>query len=79
MFDGGEIFFEDSHGLVEDVVVFLGIVDDFEEGFHDVGDLVVLIIIEFALLFEILDRLCAVFEGHSDQIFLIAHLCITYI
>lgn len=79
MFDGGKIFFEDSHGLVENVVIFLGIVDDFEECLHDVGDLIVLIIIELALFFEILNRLCAVFKGHCDQIFFIAHLCITYI
>ena len=57
MFDGGKIFFEDSHGLIENVVVFLRIVDDFEEGLHDVGDLIVLIITErhFGLLNNLFD------------------------
>ena len=77
--DSGKIFLQDSHGLVEDIVIFLRIVDDFEERFHHSGDLIVLIFSKFALFPEIFDRLCPIFQSHSDQIFLVAHLCITYL
>ena len=56
----------------------MGIVYDFEQGFHDVGDLVVLVFCKFTLFSEVFDGLGAVLEGHGDEVFLIAHLCITY-
>lgn len=54
MFDGSEILLENPHGFVESIVVFLGIVDDFEERFDDPGDFVELLLVELALLVEIL-------------------------
>jgi hypothetical protein len=72
---GGQIFFEDAHGLIERIVVFLGIIDDLEQGLDDPRHLVELLLRQFPLLVEVLHRLCAVLHVHSDQVLLVAHRC----
>lgn len=73
MLDGGEIFFEDAHGLIEGIVIFLGIIDDLEQRLDDPGHLVELLLGQFALLVKILHRLCTVLHVHSDQVLLVTH------
>ena len=73
MLDGSEILLEDAHGLIERVVILLGIVDDFEERLDDPGYLVELVLGQLALLVEVLHRLGAVLHVHGDQVLLVAH------
>ena len=42
MFNRGEIFFKDAHCFIQSIVIFLRIIDDFEQWFHDTANLIVL-------------------------------------
>lgn len=73
MLDGSEILFENAHGFIERIVVFLGIIDDFEEGFDDARHLIELLLRQLPLLVEVLDRFRPVLHVHGNQILLVAH------
>ena len=44
MLDCREIFFENTHGFIESIVVFLRVVDDFKQCFHHTAHLIVLVL-----------------------------------
>jgi hypothetical protein len=71
MLDGGQVLLEDTHGLIQRVVILLGVVDDLEERFDDPRDLVELLLGQFALLVKVLDGLGAVLHVHGDQVLLV--------
>jgi hypothetical protein len=73
MLAGSEILFENAHGFIERIVVFLGIIDDFEEGFDDARYLIELFLCQLPLLVEVLDRFRPILHVHGNQILLVAH------